>query len=210
MVSFFKNFGKGVLYVLVLPALLAGLAIYAVVALFVFIYLAIKGLILFFTGRSLYEDLPEDIEAKRILNRSKGIIEDEVKEKKEEQPLVQEVNDEVEEEPNDSDPFYVPEYLKQHQEETQEPLVEESKEEPQPVAIKEPEEENSIDPYEALRQQVDSQSIEIQKDEEKAEEAPIFPSKSSQNSNILHINEIDDMDDSDEENSGSGINIDFD
>ena len=210
MVSFFKNFGKGVLYVLVLPALLAGLAIYAVVALFVFIYLAIKGLILFFTGRSLYEDLPEDVEAKRILNRSKGIIEDEVKEKKEEQPLVQEVNDEVEEEPNDSDPFYVPEYLKQHQEETQEPLVEESKEEPQPVAIEEPEEENSIDPYEALRQQVDSQSIEIQKDEEKAEEAPIFPSKSSQNSNILHINEIDDMDDSDEDSSGSGINIDFD
>ena len=210
MVSFFKNFGKGVLYVLVLPALLAGLVIYAVVALFVFIYLAIKGLILFFTGRSLYEDLPEDVEAKRILNRSKGIIEDEVKEKKEEQPLVQEVNDEVEEEPNDSDPFYVPEYLKQHQEETQEPLVEESKEEPQPVAPEEPKEDNSVDPYEALRQPVDSQSIEIQKDEEKAEEAPIFPSKSSQNSNILHINEIDDMDDSDEENSGSGINIDFD
>ena len=210
MASFFKNFGKGVLYVLVLPALLAGLVIYAVVALFVFIYLAIKGLILFFTGRSLYEDLPEDVEAKRILNRSKGIIEDEVKEKKEEQPLVQEVNDEVEEEPNDSDPFYVPEYLKQHQEETQEPLVEESKEEPQPVAPEEPKEDNSVDPYEALRQPVDSQSIEIQKDEEKAEEAPIFPSKSSQNSNILHINEIDDMDDSDEENSGSGINIDFD
>ena len=210
MASFFKNFGKGVLYVLVLPALLAGLAIYAVVALFVFIYLAIKGLILFFTGRSLYEDLPEDVEAKRILNRSKGIIEDEVKEKKEEEPLVQEVNDEVEEEPNDSDPFYVPEYLKQHQEETQEPLVEESKEEPQPVAPEEPKEDNSVDPYEALRQPVDSQSIEIQKDEEKAEEAPIFPSKSSQNSNILHINEIDDMDDSDEENSGSGINIDFD
>ncbi len=67
MISFFKNFGKGVLYVLVLPFLLVGMAIYGVVALFIFIFLAIKGLVLFFTGRSLYEDLPEDIEAKKRL-----------------------------------------------------------------------------------------------------------------------------------------------
>ena len=211
MVSFFKNFGKGVLYVLVLPALLVGLAVYAVVALFVFIYLAIKGLILFFTGRSLYEDLPEDTEAKRILNRNKGIVEDEAEDKKEEEPLVEETSEEVEEEPKANDPFYVPEYLrKQPKKEVEEPLMEEPEEEPQPVAEPEPEEDNSIDPYETLRQQVESQSIEIQKDEEIAEEAPIFPSKSSQNSNILHINEVDDMDDSEDENSGNGINIDFD
>ena len=140
MVSFFKNFGKGVLYVLVLPALLVGLIVYAVVALFVFIYLAIKGLILFFTGRSLYEDLPEDVEAKRILNRAKGIVEEETIETKEQQPQVQEINEEVEEEEiKDSDPFYVPEYLRQPQEEmvekVEEPLVEETKDEPQQSAI---------------------------------------------------------------------------
>ena len=67
MVSFFKNFAKGVLYVLVLPVLIIVLALYAVGALFVFIFLGIKGLVLFFTGRSLYEDLPEDKEAKRRL-----------------------------------------------------------------------------------------------------------------------------------------------
>ena len=58
---------KLVLYVLVLPFLLVGMALYAVVAFFVFIFLSIKGLVLFFTGRSLYEDLPEDIEAKKRL-----------------------------------------------------------------------------------------------------------------------------------------------
>ena len=70
MISFFKNFARGVLYVLVLPALVVGLALYAVISIFVFIYLGIKGLILFFTGRSLYEDLPEDKEAKKRIELS--------------------------------------------------------------------------------------------------------------------------------------------
>lgn len=68
MVNFFKNFGKGILYVLVLPFLLVILALYFGVSIIVFCYLGIKGIILFLTGRNLFGDFPEDIEAKRILN----------------------------------------------------------------------------------------------------------------------------------------------
>ena len=66
MLNFFKSFGKGILYVLVLPFLLVGLALYGVVAIFIFIFLAIKGLVLFFTGRSLDDELPEDKKARLI------------------------------------------------------------------------------------------------------------------------------------------------
>lgn len=68
MVNFFKNFGKGILYVLVLPFLLIILALYFGVSIIIFIYLGFKGIILFLTGRNLFGDFPEDIEAKRILN----------------------------------------------------------------------------------------------------------------------------------------------
>ena len=67
MINFLKSFAKGILYLLVLPAIIVALAIYAVVALVMFIYLAIKGIVLFFTGRSLYDDLPEDIEARDVI-----------------------------------------------------------------------------------------------------------------------------------------------
>lgn len=68
MVNFFKNFGKGILYVLVLPFLLVILALYFGVSIIIFIYLGFKGIILFLTGRNLFGDFPEDIEAKKILN----------------------------------------------------------------------------------------------------------------------------------------------
>lgn len=68
MVNFFKNFGKGILYVLVLPFLLIILALYFGVSIIIFIYLGFKGIILFLTGRNLFGDFPEDIEAKKILN----------------------------------------------------------------------------------------------------------------------------------------------
>lgn len=67
MGSFFKSFGKGILYLFVLPFLLIILALYGIAGLFGFIFLFFKSIILFFTGRSLNDDLPEDIEAKRRL-----------------------------------------------------------------------------------------------------------------------------------------------
>ena len=206
MVSFFKNFGKGVLYTLVLPGLLAGLVVYAVVALFVFIYLAIKGLILFFTGRSLYEDLPEDVEAKRILNGNKGVDLEEPTTK--EEPIINNQENDIQA-TKSVDPFYVPEYLKEQR--VEEEIKEEVPfEEPKQEAEVEQEVEEENDLFESLKQSQEDHSVTVDEEEEKIEETPIFTSKSSQNSNILDINELDDIDDSDDDNTGSGINIDYD
>ena len=201
MINFFKNFAKGVLYVLVLPALLVVLVLYAVGALFVFIYIAIKGLILFFTGRSLYEDLPEDKEAKRRL----GILPPEpatepvvTSVKIESQSATNIEPDDTEEDDIDSnDPFYVPEYLKtQEQRETITPV--------NAVKVEEKhEEETKAEPQVAPQPVVEEQHEEIIKEE------PVFEEKTSQNANIFSISDVDDMDDSDDDNDHSGINIDF-
>jgi len=67
MGSILKKFGQGILYLFVLPLLLVAVAIFGVYGIFLFIILMIKSIILFFKGKSLQSDLPEDIEAKRIL-----------------------------------------------------------------------------------------------------------------------------------------------
>lgn len=66
--SILKKFFRGVLYLFVLPLLCAVLAVYAVIGVFMFFFLGIKAIILFFTGRNLFGDLPEDIKARQILN----------------------------------------------------------------------------------------------------------------------------------------------
>ena len=78
MSALFKSFGKGLLYVVIFPALVVGIAIYAVFGLFVFIFQLGKLVYLFFTGRTLFSDLEEDIAAKAKLSVGK-----EVEEKKE-------------------------------------------------------------------------------------------------------------------------------
>ena len=66
MAGLLKSFGKGCLYILVLPVLLVILAVYAVLGVLMFIYVGIKGTYLFFTGRS-FSELPEDVKARAIL-----------------------------------------------------------------------------------------------------------------------------------------------
>ena len=207
MISFFKNFGKGVLYVLVLPFLLVGLALYGVVAFFIFIYLAIKGMVLFFTGRSLYEDLPEDIEAKK---RLAGEAPKETTEVTNEDISIALGNDNKEQETvNTADPFYVPEYLKSEPENepveeeqndfVEEPKVEEQSQEeyyPEPVSEPEPVHEEPI--------KIEPPFIE-EPDVEETEEDEIVLEKTEQKSNILEISDVDD-----EEDESSGVNIDFD
>ena len=199
MINFFKNFGKGILYIFVLPFLAVALAGYAVVALFVFIFLAIKGLVLFFTGRSLYEDLPEDKEAKKRL----GIYEQ--KEFKEEPTTganVEQYLEPKEEDDISNDPFYVPEYLKtqEQKEEVQdfedEPEIEnELEEDPKPEA----------DVFETPLEE-ERENIEPKVEEEKKKpEDVISVEKTVQNDSILEISDIED----DEDDSDSGINIDF-
>lgn len=67
MLGFLKIFLQGVLYVVTLPLILLILALYAVYCVFVFIYIAIRSVIVFFMGGTPLGDLPEDVEAKRIL-----------------------------------------------------------------------------------------------------------------------------------------------
>ena len=69
MASFFKNFGKGILYVFLFPLILVGIVLYAVFGIFVFIFQLFKLIYLFFTGRTLFTDLEEDISAKAILEK---------------------------------------------------------------------------------------------------------------------------------------------
>lgn len=67
MLGFIKIFLQGILYVVFLPLILLVLALYAVYCVFVFIYISIRSIIVFFMGGTPLGDLPEDVEAKRIL-----------------------------------------------------------------------------------------------------------------------------------------------
>lgn len=67
MLGFIKIFLQGILYVVLLPLILAILAIYCVYCICIFIYMAIRSIIVFFSGGTPLGDLPEDVEAKRIL-----------------------------------------------------------------------------------------------------------------------------------------------
>lgn len=79
MAGFFKSFGKGILYLFILPLLIVVLAFYGIIGLGGFIFMFFKSVVLFFTGRSLHDDLPEDKKAKEILNRQVGNFEEEKK-----------------------------------------------------------------------------------------------------------------------------------
>ena len=68
MISFFKGILKGLFYVLFFPIGLLAITLYAIFGVFVFIYRLIKLAILFFTGRNLKNELPEDEEVKKILS----------------------------------------------------------------------------------------------------------------------------------------------
>ena len=67
MLGFIKIFLQGLLYVVTLPLILLILALYGVYCVFVFIYIAIRSIVVFFMGGTPLGDLPEDVETKRIL-----------------------------------------------------------------------------------------------------------------------------------------------
>jgi len=67
MLEFLKRCGLGVLYVIAAPFAVVLLALFAVLGIVAFLFMLVKSLILFFSGRSVFDDLPEDIEAKRRL-----------------------------------------------------------------------------------------------------------------------------------------------
>lgn len=67
MKGFFSSIGKGILYFLTPFAWIVGIAVGGVIALVVFLGYSIYCIFLFFTGRNLFKDLPEDEKAKEIL-----------------------------------------------------------------------------------------------------------------------------------------------
>lgn len=67
MLGFFKIFGRGVLTVVLLPFIALLLALYFAYCIIIFVYISIRSIIVFFAGGSPLGDLPEDVEAKRII-----------------------------------------------------------------------------------------------------------------------------------------------
>ena len=114
MAGFFKSFGKGILYVLVLPFLLAILALYGVIGLLVFVFMTFKGLILFFTGRTLFGPLPEDEKAQQIIKANTVNLDPDAPENQPKEGHVALGPSYHDTAIGSNDPFYVPEYLKSH------------------------------------------------------------------------------------------------
>ncbi|MCD8203800.1 MAG: hypothetical protein LUB56_01575 [Coprobacillus sp.] len=73
MVNFFKNVGKGILYILFIPAIIVVLVVAAVGAVGVFFYELGKSIGLFFMGKNIFQDLPEDTQAKAIIEMNKNL-----------------------------------------------------------------------------------------------------------------------------------------
>ena len=201
MVNFFKSFGKGILYVLVLPVLLVILALYAAFALIGFIYLTIKGLILFFTGRSLFDDLPEDKKAKAIIkantiNPDDYTPEGDMPYVEEKTPVQNEtVSREIytETKPASEDPFYVPEYLKPEEDR---PVMEEAVEE----------EEDLVTPEDIAFEKVEREEIQPEEEikiepENKEEKEDIPYMQSNYQADEIEIGNDDDDDDWDGDSS---------
>lgn len=139
MASFFKTFGKGVLAVVLIPVFLVVLVLFAIFGLLGFIYMSLKSVVLFFTGRKLNDDLPEDKKAKETIARlSHQITNENYSNVVNPQPQPQTIKEQ--------DPFYIPEYMKDDipvQTKIEETPIQETK----PVEpIQEVEENNVIEP----------------------------------------------------------------
>lgn len=65
----FKKFLKGLQYLFTLPILVVVLSIVAVIGVGMFIFIGIKAIFLYFTGRNIFGEFPEDIKAKEIIER---------------------------------------------------------------------------------------------------------------------------------------------
>ncbi len=204
MANFFKSFGKGILYILVLPVLLIALAVYLVISIFVFIFLFIKSIVLFFTGHSLQEDLPEDIEAKKRLatlgqdNNGISHTEGEVS-----TIISNNVDTSIS---LSNDPFYTPEYLRQDikEDEVEQINVEsEENKEIERIDLNLSREENTIVHDQPSPSQIENNIPPIK---EEVINTPITP-----NNNVKRDDDYDIMDDDEDndEDDNSGVKIEF-
>ena len=72
MEGFFKGIGKGLLNIVLIPVFIVGLAFSAVVGIGVFFLEFFKKVGKFFTGKSLSNDLPEDKQAKEMIEAAQA------------------------------------------------------------------------------------------------------------------------------------------
>ena len=89
MANFFKSLAKGLLYFVAFPGIIIAVALYTVFGVAVFIFQFFKLIYLFFTGRNLFSDLPEDTQVKSIV-ASKTVKSEEslIKEKEQSDPFL--------------------------------------------------------------------------------------------------------------------------
>lgn len=141
MATLLKKIGRGLLYLIIGPLFLLAVCFVGVIGIFGLIYLFFKSIYLFFTGRSLYDDLPEDKLAKAIKdgknkpNKEQVIIQD-IQESK---PLVEHNNNDI----------TIEEAVFGHpiiQTISQEELEKENEVEEKPIIVNETIEEPSIEP----------------------------------------------------------------
>ena len=67
MLSFLKVFARGLIVTLLLPIIVLVLALYMVYCLILFVVMFFKAVIGYFKGNNINADLPEDLEARRII-----------------------------------------------------------------------------------------------------------------------------------------------
>ena len=75
MNEFFKTLLKGVIYVVLLPVIALFLALFFIYCICIFLYTAVRNLIIFFAGGNPGGDLKEDVEAKRRLAERMNVAE---------------------------------------------------------------------------------------------------------------------------------------
>ena len=197
MVDLLKAFGRGILYILCFPFFLVALAIFAVIGLLAFIFQLIKSIFYFFTGQKFFPELPEDKEL-RLMKEA-----EEAKNNPQPQPQPQ-VNNQSQsgllyEETYDEDDFLeepTPETPLPRQQTTIEEVVFEEEPVPEVAPIQAPVEETPapqpqvfLDPF-----------GEDNKPVEEEEELEVYRPKGT----------TDDTYSIDEDDTDSGVNINFD
>ena len=227
MVDLLKAFGRGIIYVLCFPFFVVALAIFAVIGLLAFLFQLIKSIIFFFTGQKFFPELPEDKELRLMQEAEEA--------KRNPQPQVQTqqpVNTPAQggllfEETYDENDFLeepAPETAPQPQPTTIEEAVflEEPKAAPLPASNPEPAPEQAPvsqpqaqqmnrpepEPSQGLLHEDDDDSLgefldpfDAEKEQAEEEELEIYQPKGT-NDDIYQI-------DDDEEDTDSGVNINY-
>ena len=86
MKKFFKIFGKGVLGVVLLPFIIVFFALYLIYCFFLYLYQAVKSIVIFFQGKDYAAKLKEEIEAEeKMTNKVYNPVTEQFEDKKDEE-----------------------------------------------------------------------------------------------------------------------------